>query len=781
MRCDPPANLVSLLARLELATPERVAAVASRAARHAELAEFDSVWLDALVQAHVLTPFQAAEITGGRGESLRYGPYVATRPLARAHYAECYAARNVESRRAVQIYVVRRPQGSTAEIVAALAKLVADSAPLGSSDVAAVEDFGTSGALVWAACAAVEGVSAADWMVENGRFPAAAVLHVAREMTLQLAVWEQAGLVHGDIGAAGLLVQDSGHVALSAPGLRGIVRPHEGYSFGDLRPEAYDYLAPERIADGTPPTTASDVYACGCLWWHLLTGRTPFGGGNSLEKLKAMHAARLVDVRQLAPDAPEELAAVVSACLARESEHRPSLTRLSEQLGNPTRSGSASLAAVLWRPEGTWHVVRRSGRGRKPSRRGAQWAAGVAAGVVLLLVSLLPLWLLRGREPPAQTAAAKVNPPPVVAQPAPEAPPVAATHQPLVDPAVTPAAAVLPVPEKHELALAADHTLRVEQLDLKPHMRVRGRGGRRPLVSVPRRGLPLTAEDVTFDGIDFVWEADRTDRGADVYAGAMIVVEARTVTFVRCSFVAEDDAPAAIAWNGAQPELSGLGGEIAFRDCLLAGLSAVVDCQGAGALSVSLANSLCVDSGPIVGRHRAARADESLALVLDHVTTRGRSAVLECRYGRLGHDVGAMTISASDSAFAGTPTGGLVIFAGATQPEKLVHSLTWSGEGSIVTPETAMLVWRGTSGGRQVWPEEELQIAGLVRSELEFAGPMDGTPASSRVVRWQVPLRSADPPGANPNALVWPRIRRAGAPINRRRDSGAGGRSAASR
>ena len=133
---------------------------------------------------------------------------------------------------------------------------------------------------------------AADWMAENGRLPPQAVEHIAREMLERLAELERLGIVHGDIGAAGLLLTDSGRVALPMAGLRAAVRPAEGYSFSDLQPEAYDYLAPERIADGTPPTLASDMYACGCLWWHLLTGRAPFAGGNSLAKLRAVHAGR---------------------------------------------------------------------------------------------------------------------------------------------------------------------------------------------------------------------------------------------------------------------------------------------------------------------------------------------------------------------------------------------------------------------------------------------------------------------------------------------------------
>ena len=142
-------------------------------------------------------------------------------------------------------------------------------------------------------------------------------------MVARLADLELLGVVHGDISASGLALQPAGNVVLPMPGLRGIVRPAEGYAFADLPPEAYDYLAPERIEEGSPPTLASDVYACGCLWWHLLTGRPPFAGGNTLTKLKAVHAARWVDVRQLALDVPDALARAIELCIAHDPAARP--------------------------------------------------------------------------------------------------------------------------------------------------------------------------------------------------------------------------------------------------------------------------------------------------------------------------------------------------------------------------------------------------------------------------------------------------------------------------
>ena len=72
----------------------------------------------------------------------------------------------------------------------------------------------------------------------------------------------------------------------------------EGYAHAELVPETYDYLAPERISAGTPANLQADLYACGCLWWQLLTGRAPLAGGDSLAKIKAAHAARIVPLNR---------------------------------------------------------------------------------------------------------------------------------------------------------------------------------------------------------------------------------------------------------------------------------------------------------------------------------------------------------------------------------------------------------------------------------------------------------------------------------------------------
>jgi hypothetical protein len=365
MREQPPPQLVALLERLGLATGggttsggtggaassfsrrlgRRLGRRVRRLAR--DLPRFESVWVDAAAQARILTPFQAAEINAGRGERLRIGDYVLCESVGWPDYVASYRARRLASGEVVSLVVVENAGARTDEIVAGLQALAAAFDRPRSEHLAPVTEVALDGNRIGAACRWIEGRTAATWMAHNGRMPPEVVLEIARAMLAGLVELEKAGICHGDISAQGLVLTSSGRVALLAPGVRAIVRPQEGYAFADLRPEAYDYLAPERIADGTGPTALSDAYACGCVWWHLLCGRPPLAGGSSLAKLRAAQAAEIADVRRLVPDVPGPLAAALSACLDPQPRGRSeSMARLAATLPGAIRPAHRPLAPV---------------------------------------------------------------------------------------------------------------------------------------------------------------------------------------------------------------------------------------------------------------------------------------------------------------------------------------------------------------------------------------------------------------------------------------------------
>jgi eukaryotic-like serine/threonine-protein kinase len=792
MRESPPPQLVALLERLGLATAAQVGRMAGRVCRLAgELPRFESVWVDALAQARVLTPFQAAEINAGRGEQLRIGPFVLCERLTWPDCLPCYRARRLDRPETVRLAVAQgagqcrtesysvieerrsgtasyshcqagwqpAPRPKQDSIIPQFQALAAVAENIRSEHVAAVTEAGQDGDRMWAAAPWVEGRLAAQWMVHNGRFPAEVVLEIARQMAAGLVALERAGLCHGDLSAAGLTLAEGGRVVLLLPGVRAIVRPAEGYSHTDLPPEAFDYLAPERVATGTPPNAASDAYACGCVWWHLLCGRPPLTGGDSLAKLRAAQAGEIHDLRRFAPEVPGPLDAAISTCVQREPGRRPeSMARLVATLGPSTRSGRIALARCL-ADEGRPHArlsMRPAflprGYGKAgPSRH--WWTAGAVCVLVALAAVLWPVWTARLPLPTASIRGEKKGETATG--------PSSRSVNPRETPSDETPVPVLPAAPPRDLVLSADKPIDGQSLKLLTGQRVRGTKGLRPVVLVPPGGLIVSVEDVRFEGLDFVWQhAAEAGKTGDPPA-AVIQLRAARIAFHGCRFQAGPTAttlPAAIAWTHPTDAQAGAlslpSGRVQLSDCVLQRVSAGIDCRTAGALTVDLNNTLFLGSGPLVRLDHCPGGDEPVLLNVAQVTLRGSGPLLECRYPQIEVQPGEIAIQATGSVFAPAANMPLVRFSGSDDPERLLQNLRWTGQGSLVTPATAIAAWQGSQGSPKTLDDALVSIAGLVRSEVVFAGGVQAGPAASRAQRWQAPLQSADPPGIDPKPLA---------------------------
>jgi hypothetical protein len=774
MRESPPAHLIAMLEGLGLASAGDLCRMGRRVGRLArDLPRFESVWIDALAQARIITRFQAAEINAGRAESLRVGPYLLCAAVGPPGYAACYRARRVDSRRLVRLAVAEHSGDGAEEIVGRLETLAAASAKLRCEQLTPISEAGADGRRIWAASPWVEGRTAAEWLVHNGRFSPEAVLEIAREMVAGLVILEQAGICHGDVGAATLMLRDSGGVVLLQPGLRAILRPEEGYAHADLLPEAYDCLAPERISDGTPPTIAGDVYGCGCVWWQMLCGRPPLSGGDSLGKLRAAQAAKVCDVRRLAGEVPEELRAAISACLEREPGRRPeSMARLAAMLGTPIGPGRSALARRLAGPvrsPGAWAASDgAAGRiGRWPL-----WPATVV-GLLAAAAIFWPIWRLgtQWRDKGGQESAAQELPSVQTARKAQVAKssetagearlagrsdlnertdrPVIAAHY---EAPSSPSEKSRRSPE--DLVLASDGPLRIESLRVRSGQCVRGAPGKRPVVMVPRAGLAVGAEEVRFENVDFVWDHPAQVEGPTVPEAAIVRLSSARAEFRGCVFRAAGRTgapPVAIRWthpaDSQNPELSLPSGRVQLRDCVLRGVGAGVDCRTLGALAVELTNTLHLGGGTLVRLHHCPKADEPVLIALEQVTLRGAGPVLECDYRVIGDPPGEISIRAARCAFVPQGNRALLRFDGPESPERILKNILWTGQGSLVSPEAAIAAWHPPGGRQQVLDEAAVTIEGLVRSEVGFAGNADAGAAASRIIRWQAPVLSTDPPG----------------------------------
>ena len=197
-----------------------------------------------------MTPFQAMRVERGPGPQLRAGPYVLCQPQPACDYLPCYRARHGASGEIVRLAVVEPEPDRAAEMLRQIEGLAAASAELAGERFGA----GTGGGPPMAG-----GCGSPPTGVMQGPYggPMAGSPR-PHDPAPGLGGRPGGGRRTGGPGTSRPVprrrepVQPAlaaqGSVLLAQPGLRGIVRPEEGYARADLRPEAYATLAPERIA-----------------------------------------------------------------------------------------------------------------------------------------------------------------------------------------------------------------------------------------------------------------------------------------------------------------------------------------------------------------------------------------------------------------------------------------------------------------------------------------------------------------------------------------------------
>jgi len=738
--------LVDLLGRLGLALPGQVAAAASRVRRLArELGDFEFAWVDALAQLRILTPYQAAEINAGRGAALEVGPYLICEPLEALGYATVYQARERAGNQDVRLAVVEQSSGSKESWAGRFEDLARRTAKLASDNLAPIESWGVAHGRLWVACRYEPARSAADWLMRRGRMSAEMVEEIARQVTGALADCERVGIVHGDVSPRHLLLTADGRAVLSMPGLRALVRPSESYANAELSPEAFDSVAPERVATGAPSDVASELYAAGVLWWTLLAGRAPVPGASGLAKLRAAQTYKVTDIRQIAPEVSPPLAKAIERLLARDPAARGTHHELARLLGPGDATSRARLARPVKldaRPQAF-----RAGQLRLESwwRFGALPAIA-ALGIALVAAALIwPWW---GPELGRRRTETKRPPPAAATTPA--VPTIVSTAS--ATQAAPPAAAPdLPVDGlEGELLLPVDRPVVAERLKLRAGQVVRGHGGRRAKIVVPPTGWKIAVEGLRMENIDFV----RNSKEAEAATANWLDVRAARIEFRGCSWLGGDERPSvatAIKWRvtaeGEPERRPGGGGELRMESCLLSGVAAAIDARADARLRIAVENSLHLGPGPLVRLAGPADGPADVDVVVRHLTLRDAQALVECRSDDWVTRPGQIALEAVNCAFVPSAGGGLLRFVGIHDPAQVVLQLAWTGRGSVVAPDCSLATWIDLDGRVRATADDQMRVEGLVRGELGFAGSATAEPSASHVVRWQAPLESTEPPG----------------------------------
>ena len=197
---------------------------------------------------------------------------------------------------------------------------------------------------------------AMDWVegetlsarLRRGRLDLAEALCVAARLAEALGAVHRAGLVHRDLKPANVMLADG---ALDRPvlvdfGLARVAGVGRLTSPGTMLGTP-GYMAPEQARGETDVDARADVFSLGCVLFRCLTGEHMFAGEEPLAALLRLVLEEPRRVRELRPELPEALDALVARLLAKERDARPAdgeaVAAALEALGAPASASPASL------------------------------------------------------------------------------------------------------------------------------------------------------------------------------------------------------------------------------------------------------------------------------------------------------------------------------------------------------------------------------------------------------------------------------------------------------
>src|ERR1700754_283050 len=177
---------------------------------------------------------------------------------------------------------------------------------------------GESDGTLFLAMRHVPGRDLRNRLVESGPIEPAHVARLIGQGASALDAAHDEDLVHRDVKPANVLLGRNDHAYLSDFGLSrrrtDIRQTQTGQLVGTL-----DYIAPEQIRGGDIGV-ATDVYALGCMTYHLLTGAVPFSVPTHEGKLLAHLEEAPPRPSRLLPGLAREVGPVIARAVRQEPE-----------------------------------------------------------------------------------------------------------------------------------------------------------------------------------------------------------------------------------------------------------------------------------------------------------------------------------------------------------------------------------------------------------------------------------------------------------------------------
>jgi serine/threonine protein kinase len=319
----------------------------------------DEVLGQRLVDSGYLNRWQVEQLKEGRTK-FTLGPYRIVNAIGQGGMGHVFKAEHKLLGRIEAIKVLPKTK-STPEAVAAFQREIRAQAQLDHPNLVRISYADFEGDTYFFVTEYVPGTDLRKLVRRNGPLPYPIAATIASQAAEGLHYAHRRGLVHRDVKPGNLLVTPEGRTKITDLGLAWFlmeeIEATKTTGKGSTLVGTADYLAPETIRHPDKVMPVSDVYSLGCTLYYAVTGKVPFPGGNTADKIRRHLDETPLNPLHFNPDLPTGFCDAIAAMMDKDPNKRTPTAASVVELLRPWRDESATrhLAEDSPPPSGIYH------------------------------------------------------------------------------------------------------------------------------------------------------------------------------------------------------------------------------------------------------------------------------------------------------------------------------------------------------------------------------------------------------------------------------------------
>jgi serine/threonine-protein kinase len=262
-------------------------------------------------------------ISGGLEPGMDFGPrFRIEQLLGEGGMGKVYKALDKELGRTVALKILQPELTKDPSVIMRFKQELLLASRISHRNILRIHDLTDFEGVKFITMAFIEGKDLNQLLKESRPLPIDRSLKMARQMCEALDAAHAEGVVHRDFKPHNVLVGNNDQVYVSDFGL---ATSFETAKMGMTRTGAFvgtpRYMSPEQV-EGKQVDSRTDLYSFGLVFYEMVCGEVPFAGDSTWQVMYQRVKDAPKSVRQVNPNVPDNVAAIIMHCLEREPSER---------------------------------------------------------------------------------------------------------------------------------------------------------------------------------------------------------------------------------------------------------------------------------------------------------------------------------------------------------------------------------------------------------------------------------------------------------------------------